>query len=111
VSDGVGHCQHCQAKGEGDPEETDAERRKPSGEHRGAAAAQDQPQGAEKLRCRATRHVHGFSPLQSVTNQTRDRFTRWPPALLDGPRPFDEAERVPREPIELTRIGLTSRAL
>jgi len=41
----------------------------------------------------------------------RHRFTRWPPALLDRPGPFDEAERVPREPIELTWIALASRVL
>jgi hypothetical protein len=33
------------------------------------------------------------------------------PTLLDGPSPFYETERVPREPVELlTRVALTSGA-
>ena len=49
VADGIGHREHGQAEGEGDPEEADAERRKGGGQHRAAAAAEGKPEGAEEL--------------------------------------------------------------
>src|SRR5271165_5078502 len=141
MSDGICHRQHCQPEGKSNAKKADSEGRKRGGEHGGAAAAKCQPGGAEKLRCRATCHVHGFSPLQFVTNQIRDRARSaicannlqvdppsapssivlrfWSPvrsrnsaaALSDDLGTFDKTEPEPRQPIELTWIALTSGAL
>ncbi len=49
MSDGEGHGQHGEAKGQCDADETDSESREGSGKDCAAAAAEDQPEGAEKL--------------------------------------------------------------
>ena len=49
MANGVGHRQHGQAEGQGHADEGDAEPRKPGGQHGTAAAAQDEPEGADKL--------------------------------------------------------------
>src|SRR4051812_5540281 len=46
VTDCVRHGQDCQTKSKGDPDESDAERRKGGGQYRTAAAAQNQPERA-----------------------------------------------------------------
>jgi hypothetical protein len=49
VSDGEGHCEHGEAKGQSDADETNSQDRIASGKHGRTAAAEDQPEGAEKL--------------------------------------------------------------
>ena len=48
-ADGVGHGQDRQAEGERDAGEADAELGKAGGEHGAAAAAEDEPEGADGL--------------------------------------------------------------
>ena len=47
VSDGIGHRQHRQPEGKSDAKKADSEDRKRGGEHGGAAAAKDEPEGAK----------------------------------------------------------------
>ncbi|MCY1459314.1 hypothetical protein D9M71_767800 [compost metagenome] len=49
VADGECHGQHRQAKRQGNPEQTDADIRESSGQHRTAATTQHQPEGTYQL--------------------------------------------------------------
>ncbi len=54
----IRHGQHGEAEGECDAQEADAEAGKGGGEHRAAAASEDQPEGSDEFRQSPVRDWH-----------------------------------------------------
>ncbi len=70
VTDGIGHCQHCQTERESDTEKANSKGGKASRQNCGATATQYQPERSKELGDNAPRHVvvHCYPPtLTSYT--------------------------------------------
>src|SRR5438046_3111979 len=59
MPNGIGHCQHRQAEGEGNADESDAEVGEAGREHRRTTTRKHQPECSKELGRDTPRHIHG----------------------------------------------------
>src|SRR4051794_26711133 len=100
VADRVSHSQDRQAECERDPNEANAELGKCRGQHGGAAAAQNEPTSADKLRYKLAHHhiaSRWIRPGRLTSVPMLLRHTAIASTILPGPRSM--------------RIALDQRAL
>src|SRR5215469_7902248 len=65
-ADREGHREQRQAERERYPQQADSHFGKACGNHGGTASAENEPEGADQLRCETPRHAHGRPPRRKV---------------------------------------------